>query len=195
MISLPLKPLLVTFLLVISTLLLTAQAREVAGITLEESITTPNGDKLLLNGAGLRERLWIDVYVGSLYLPSTSEDIAEIYANQGPYRIQLDFIYKKVSRDNLIEAWDEGFRKNQTAETLQALQADLDRLYAIFDRDAVAGDQFIFDYAPATGVTIIINGEAVDSITGNRFKSALLDIWLGNEPADSDLKRGMIGLE
>ena len=141
----------------------------------------------------MREKLWVDVYVGSLYLPSTSQDIAEIYSNQGPYRIQLDFVYKKVSRDNLIEAWDEGFKKNQTPETLQAIEADLQKLYAIFDRDAVSGDQFIFDYSPALGVTIFINGEQVGRIEGTIFKSALLDIWLGNEPADSDLKRGMIG--
>jgi hypothetical protein len=185
----------VAYLLLLPGLLFSVQAREIAGIMLDERIQISNGSELLLNGAGLREKLWVDVYVGSLYLPQTSRDIAEIYSNQGPYRIQLDFVYKKVSRDNLIEAWDEGFRKNQTPETLSALEDDLQRLYAMFDRDAVRGDQFIFDYLPSEGVTIQINGETAGRIEGERFKDALLDIWLGNVPADKDLKRGMIGLE
>ena len=170
-------------------------AREVAGVTVEERITTSNGDSLLLNGAGLREKLWVDVYVGSLYLPTISRDIAEIYSNQGAYRIQMDFVYKVVSRDNLIEAWQEGFENNQKAETLQTLQADLERLYAMFEGDAVKGDQFIFDYSPGKGVSIIINGTQVGQIEGRVFKDALLDIWLGNKPADKDLKRAMVGLE
>ena len=182
-------------LLVSLTLAASVEAREIAGVTLEESIETTNGQRLLLNGAGIREKLWIDVYVGSLYLPSTSQDIAEIYSNQGPYRIQLDIVYKKVSRDNLISAWDDGFRNNQDAETLKVLQNDLQRLYGLFDRDAVTGDQFVFDYLPGSGVTIRINGESVGLIEGEIFKDALLDIWLGNRPADKDLKKAMIGLE
>lgn len=172
-----------------------SEAREVAGVTLEERITAANGQTLLLNGAGIREKLWIDVYVGSLYLPSSSQDIAAIYANQGPYRIQLDIVYKKVSRDNLISAWDDGFKNNQDAETLEVLQQDLQRLYGLFDRDAVSGDQFVFDYLPGDGVTIRINDQAVGLIKGEIFKDALLDIWLGNSPADKDLKKAMIGLD
>ncbi len=182
-------------LLVSLTIATAIQAREVAGVTLEESIEAANGQRLLLNGAGIREKLWIDVYVGSLYLPSTSQDIAEIYSNQGPYRIQLDIVYQKVARDNLISAWDDGFKNNQDAETLKALQNDLQRLYGLFDRDAVSGDQFVFDYLPGSGVTIRINGESVGLIEGETFKSALLDIWLGNRPADKDLKKVMIGLD
>ena len=182
-------------LLVSLTLAASVEAREIAGVTIEASIETANGQRLLLNGAGIREKLWIDVYVGSLYLPSTSQDIAEIYSNQGPYRIQLDIVYKKVSRDNLISAWDDGFRNNQDAETLKVLQNDLQRLYGLFDRDAVSGDQFVFDYLPGSGVTIRINGESVGLIEGEIFKDALLDIWLGNRPADKDLKKAMIGLE
>ena len=185
------------FFILLGSLVLAAsvQAREVAGIALEESITTADGQTLLLNGAGIREKLWIDVYVGSLYLPVISQDIAEIYSNQGPYRIQLDIVYKRVSRDNLVSAWDDGFRNNQDAETLEALQNDLSRLYALFDQDAVNGDRFIFDYLPGAGVTIRINGKSKGLIEGETFKDALLDIWLGNQPADKDLKKAMIGLD
>ncbi len=172
-----------------------AETREFAGVVLEEKIVTAAGDELLLNGAGLRERFWVDVYVGSLYLPFVSNDIAKIYSNTGAYRIQLDFLYNSVSRDNLLQAWADGFEKNQTADTLQALQGELTSLYALFEGDAVRGDQYVFDYNPGTGVSIMINGESVGRIEGTLFKDALLDIWLGNEPADISLKRGMIGLD
>lgn len=172
-----------------------AQGREVAGITLADSIQTPGGEQLKLNGAGIREKLWIDVYVGSLYLPFTSQDIAQIYSTPGAYRIQLDFVYRKVSKENLIKAWTEGFQNNQDEETLRILADDLQRLYSFFDRDAVSGDRFIFDYSPASGVSIRINNELVGQIKSDAFRHALLDIWLGNQPADKSLKRAMLGLE
>ena len=49
-----------------------ATAAELSGVFIDDKISTAQGQTLLLNGAGLREKLWVDVYVGSLYLPSNS---------------------------------------------------------------------------------------------------------------------------
>ena len=76
-----------------------ANAAEVSGVFIDDRVNTQNGDSLLLNGAGLREKLWLDVYVGSLYLPAQSGDVAEILSKPGPLRIQLDFIYKEVAAE------------------------------------------------------------------------------------------------
>ncbi len=40
-----------------------------------------------------------------------------------------------------------------------------------------------------------INGEEKGIIEGDDFYAALLDIWLGEEPADEDLKEAMLGEE
>jgi hypothetical protein len=171
-----------------------APAAELSGVFVADEIKTADGQPLVLNGVGLREKLWVDVYVGSLYLPSKSGNVAEILSKPGHWRVQLDFVYKEVSREKLLKGWREGFEKNQSSETLKQLQSRIDEFYGYFDTNAVKKDQYIFDYLPAQGTRISKNQQQLGLIPGEDFKNALLEIWLGNYPADKKLKKGMLGL-
>jgi hypothetical protein len=171
-----------------------APAAELSGVFVADEIKTADGQSLVLNGVGLREKLWVDVYVGSLYLPSKSGNVAEILSKPGPWTVQLDFVYKEVSREKLLEGWREGFEKNQSTETLKQLQPRIDEFYGYFVTNAVKKDQYIFDYIPAQGTRISKNQQQLGLIPGEDFKNALLEIWLGNYPADKKLKKGMLGL-
>jgi hypothetical protein len=169
-------------------------AAELSGVFIDDEISIEGGPSLVLNGVGLWEKLWIDVYEGSLYLPVKSDDVAEILSRPGPWRVQLDFVYKEVASEQLIDSWREGFEKNQPAETVKQLQTRIDRFYAYFKTSAVAKDQYRFDYFPGKGVRISKNHRQLGLIPGEDFKTALLEIWLGNHPADRKLKKGMLGL-
>jgi hypothetical protein len=171
-----------------------AQSIEIEGVHLDESVVSENGDKLILAGAGLREKFWVDVYVGSLYLTSTSKDLAGILSSPKACRIQLDFVYKEVSSEKLLDAWREGFTKNQSTESQAILQDRIDQFYGYFAQSAVRGDRFILDYAPGVGTSIIKNDQKLGIIPGEDFRNAMLEIWLGNYPADSSLKENMLGL-
>jgi hypothetical protein len=185
------KVILVTCFCLFSAL---ASAFELSGVFLADEIKTTDGQPLVLNGAGLREKIWIDVYVGSLYLPKKSNDVAEILSNPGPWRVQLDFVYTEVAGDKLLQAWHEGFEKNQSPETLKQLQSRIDQFYRYFENSALKKDQYRFDYLPGQGTRISKNQQNLGMIPGNDFKNALLEIWLGNHPADKSLKKGMLGL-
>ena len=171
-----------------------ASAAELSGVFVEDEIKTATGETLVLNGIGLREKFWVDVYVGSLYLTQKSSDVAEILSRPGPWRIQVDIVFKEVDREKLIKAWREGFEKNQNADTLARLQSRIERFYEFFDSNVTAREQYAFDYTPGKGVTVSRNGGALGTIEGEDFKNALLEIWLGNHPADKKLKKGMLGL-
>ena len=167
---------------------------ELSGVFVDDVIAAKNGDTLVLNGVGLREKFWVDVYVGSLYLTGKTSNVADILSSQKAWRIQMDFIYKEVDREKLIEAWREGFEKNQSEETLALINDRMEQFYGYFAENAVAKDQFILDYLPGEGTTVTKNDEVLGVIPGDDFKNALLEIWLGNYPADDDLKSGMLGL-
>ena len=169
-------------------------AAELSGVFVDDEIKTTDGQILVLNGLGLREKLWVDVYVGSLYLPSKSDDVAEILSRPGPWRVQLDFVYKEVSSKKLLDAWRKGFEKNQTAENLSQLESRIEQFYGFFADSAVAKDRYVFDYNPARGTEIYKNQKLLGIIPGQDFKNALLEIWLGNHPADKQLKKGMLGM-
>ena len=169
-------------------------ATELSGVFLEESLQSASGETLVLNGAGLREKFWVDVYVGSLYLQRKTDDVAQILSTPGPWRVQLDFVYKEVAREKLLDGWREGFEKNQSAETLQRLRERIEQFYAFFDSSVLAKEQYAFECIPGRGVVVSRNGATLGTIPGDDFKTALLEIWLGNHPADKKLKKGMLGL-
>ena len=49
------------------------------------------------------------------------------------------------------------------------------------------------DYVPDQGRRQSINGETLDNIEGQDFFAALLQVWIGEHPADAELKRGLLG--
>ena len=65
---------------------------------------------------------------------------------------------------------------------------------ALTPADLKAGDVIYLDYIPSTGTQVTFNGEKKPVIEGADFYAALLDVWLGEEPADDDLKDALLGL-
>jgi len=58
----------------------------------------------------------------------------------------------------------------------------------------VKGDKYVIAYIKNKGVVVMKNGKKLKTIPGYEFKKALFGIWLCPEPADEDLKEGMLGL-
>jgi hypothetical protein len=171
-----------------------AHSELIAGIHVNKEIAAENGEVLQLNGVGLREKFWADIYVGSLYLAEKNSNIAEILSTSTAYRLQIDFVYKEVAKQKLQKAWRNGFEKNQDKETMAQLKSRTEQFYSYFETNAIKGDRYSFDYIPGTGTKITKNDKLKGIIPGVDFKNALLEIWLGNFPADSDLKKGLLGL-
>ncbi|MGB0368446.1 MAG: chalcone isomerase family protein, partial [Flavobacteriales bacterium] len=59
--------------------------------------------------------------------------------------------------------------------------------------EIVEGNVFDIIYVPGTGVESYKNGQLEGTIEGMDFKKALFGIWLGEKPADGDLKEAMLG--
>lgn len=171
----------------------TAQAGQLAGVEVEDQISTENGTILVLNGMGLREKAWFDIYVGSLYLTTPSHDAAAVIGQAGAFRVQMDFLYDEVSGEKLVAAWQEGFEKNQSPDSLTKLDTRIKQFNALFTESAVKGDRILLDYVPSKGTHVIKNDKLLGTIEGEDFRKAVLAIWLGQEPADEDLKEGMLG--
>ena len=72
------------------------------------------------------------------------------------------------------------------------LRGRIDSFNAMFP-GVVEGDVIYLDYIPGTGTRVTINNERKGEIPGSDFNNALMDIWLGEEPADRKLKKAMLG--
>ena len=177
-------------------LLITSQAVaavEVAGVKVPEKISIgESGSQLVLNGAGIRKKLFIKVYVGALYLPSKQNTVAAILNAEGPKRITMHFLYKEVSAKKLVNGWNEGFEENSTAGEVKSLQERINRFNKLF-RTVKKGDVIRLDYSPDQGTQVWINDQLMGTVEGNDFNRALLKIWLGSKPADGGLKKAWLG--
>lgn len=170
-------------------------AREVAGVTLPAQVTLePGTPSLLLNGAGIRSKFFVKVYVGALYLPAQQADAAKILQAAGPWRVSMYMLHDEVSKEKLIGAWNDGFANNNSAEELAKLRDRLQQFNELF-LTMKRGDVTAIDYLPALGSRVIINGALRGVIPGEDFQRAVLKVWLGENPADGGLKRGMLGEE
>lgn len=164
---------------------------EVAGIKIPNS-ETYQGKTLNLNGAGVREKLWIDLYAGGLYLAKKSSNANEIVSSNEPMSIKLHIVSKLISSDKMIDAVNEGF-ENSTNGNTKALDSEIKKFRSFFMDEITKNDVFDIVYIPGTGVTAYKNDKELGTIEGMEFKKALFGIWLSNKPADDDLKEAMLG--
>ncbi|PCJ16169.1 MAG: hypothetical protein COB04_11510 [Gammaproteobacteria bacterium] len=179
-------------LLSLSTLV---SAARLSGVTSEEQVTSEQGQVLVLNGMGVREKFWVDVYVGSLYLGEKTARVETILGAGKAWRIRMDFVHDEVEQNKLIEAWRDGFVNNQDDPTLKAINARMEQFYGFFDSTVLAKEYYVLEYVPAKGTRITRNNKLLGVIPGEEFQVALLEIWLGKVPADKGLKRGMLGVQ
>jgi len=153
---------------------------------------TISGQSLHLNGCGMREKFFFDIYVAALYLSKTAHDTDAILATPGPRRILMHFVYSEIDREKLVDAWNEGFEDNLTKEELTRLRPRID-IFNGFFTTVHRNDVVLLDYIPDTGTSVSINGQEKGRIQGQDFNNALLRIWLGREPVTSSLKQDLLG--
>ena len=168
-----------------------ALAAEVGGVKLDDKVTV-GGQDLVLNGAGIRARMVFKVYVGSLYVPAKSTDLAAVLA-KGPRRIQMNLL-RNLSADQFLEALNDGLKENNSEAELAAVKPQTDQLATIMKAFGEAKEGNIVTLDFVDGATIVgFNGAPRGSIPGEAFNKALMNAWLGDNPVQSDLKKAMLG--
>ena len=167
--------------------------KEISGITPEKSITV-EGKSLSFNGAELREKFFLDLYVGSLYLTTKTSDDSKVINSNEPMAITLDIVSGLITSEKMISAIDEGFGKSAKGKT-SSIKSEIQGFKNAFSEEIVKGNDFTIAYIPNIGTIVYKNGKKIKTIKGLEFKKAVFGIWLCNDPADDDLKEGMLGLD
>lgn len=171
-----------------------AQPVEREGVKLEPTAQV-GGATLQLNGVGVRTRMIFKVYVGALYVPQKSNSAAALLAQKGPRRISLSML-RNVDADSFTGPLVDGLRNNHSEAQFAAFKPQIDALSATMKavEEARKGDTIHIEYVPESGTRLTHNGQQKGAwIPGEDFYTAMMRIWLGDKPADSDLKKGMLG--
>ena len=183
-----------------ATLIITfpSLAAELEGVTLADRVRV-DGQELQLNGIALRTRMvFFKVYVAGLYLPERTTTVPAVLAAKGAKRIHLTMV-RDADADQFIESILTGMRLNHREEELEGVRQQTEELFAMIRKAAFAptGTSIILDYQPSQGgTTLFVDGKpAGKPMAGEEFFRVLLRIWLGEKPAQDDLKRALLGGE
>lgn len=152
------------------------------------------GDQYLkLNGGGVREKMFIDLYIAILYLEAPTTKANDILTVDKPMAIKLKIVSSMVDKDNFEAALRDGFKKS-TNNNVAPYKDRIEKLISAGFKEEIT-DLDIYDliYQPGIGTTLMKNNKKLVTIEGLDFKDALFGIWLGTAPAQVDLKKKMLG--
>lgn len=165
-----------------------ALAKSKGGVTMPDVIQV-NGKKLTLNGLGIREAtmLNVDVYVAGLYLEKPTKNPKEIINSDQTKKLVLFFV-RDVDREDMVNAWIEGFEKNDG----KGLKKQLDQLNSMMS-GINEGQRLTLTYIPGTGTRVGVDGKTRGTIKGEQFARVMFSIFVGPQPPNEGLKQGLLG--
>jgi len=135
------------------------------------------------------------VYAIALYLPQKQAAAADVLAAKGAKRIAIVTL-RDLTAEQLVDALLEALKKNHDEAALAALQARIDQFRTSMLSIVNAPEKSVvhLDWLPESGTRLSFNGTARGSdIPGEDFYRALLKIWIGDKPAQDDLKEHLLG--
>lgn len=174
------------------TLLLTGSvhAANVGGVKLADTVSV-NGQSLKLNGAGLRKKMFIKVYVGGLYLGAKQANPAAILATDAPRQMTMNFLFD-VDKGKISEAWEEGLTANTPKASAEVKSAF--KKLSLWMQDMKAGQSLQLTYVPNSGTTVTVNGKNKGLLPGKATADAILATWIGPKPGPGeDFKKALLG--
>ena len=179
--------------LFLCALTLSANAVEIKGVKVDETAQV-SGNALVLNGAGVRQKMVFKVYVAALYLTQKQTDANAVISDTGNKRVSMYFL-RELDAETLLKGMNEGFTDNNNAAEMLAIELQMKQFRDMMTsaKEVKKGDMIVLDFT-AAGTQVNINGKALGVVEGEAFNKALLRVWLGNKPVDVSLKKGMLGL-
>ena len=163
---------------------------EVAGIKFNDKANVANA-ALTLTGAGLRKRVFFQVYAVGLYVQDRK---ADPIAQPGPKRVHIHML-RDVGAEQFTGALADGIKANHTEAEAKALEPRVQQLGAIMAglKEAKTGMVIALDWTGKETVLVADGKPAGSPIPGEDFYRALLRIWLGDNPVQDDLKKALLG--
>lgn len=191
------KKILMVLLVFVFNLSHAQDEREFDGIKVKTSIKVEDGDsktKLILNGAGIREKMWVNLYVQALYLNEYSNDPQEILNSNETIATRLHITSSMVTKKKLVQAVEDGVVKSYKGD-LSLIRERLTTFLTYFETQLEKDGYVDMVYSSNTEKTsVYINRKFVGDVAGKDFRKALFGIWLEDNCVDKTLRKRLLGM-
>lgn len=169
-----------------------AHSASVSGVHYPDTQQVQN-KSLKLNGAGIRYKTIFKVYTAGLYLENQASTEQEVLTQSGPKRFSVTML-RDVDAAELGYLFARGMQHDRAA--FSSMIVDVSRMSKMFSDTTVlvAGETFTIDWLPGTGTIFSVKGVQQGKPFANPdFFNAMLRIWIGERPADWQLKDALLG--
>jgi hypothetical protein len=137
---------------------------------------------LELQGAGLLKwGIWFDVYAAAYYEDTT---------NPANRKLVIQY-FVPIEARQIKTAAEKHLRKQQGEAVFASIKPALDRLHAAMD-DVDKGDSYAITLQQQD-ILLERNGELVLRLAEPDLGRLYLDLWLGKNPLDEDLRLSLLG--
>lgn len=173
---------------------LSAQAADIGGVKVEDTATVA-GKTLVLNGGGMRQIFVVKVYAAALYLSEKKTSAADVQALTTPKRVALH-IQREVNSEEFGQLFITSMNKNSSKEEKAKVINQTVKFGEMFASlpPVKKGDIVTLDWVPGSGTVSTLNGKQIgETLPDIAFYNAVLRIWIGENPVQSDVKRGLLG--
>ncbi len=154
--------------------------------------TTCADQELQLNGLGTRKKLFLKLYVASLYVQELQTDAIAFLEMSQASCMRLNITSSKITAEKMVKATREGFN-NATKGNTAPIESEIETFLTWLSQPIKKGDEFEFAFVPHNVIHVSKNGTELGVIENKEFATALFAIWLGDMPADKKLKTGLLG--
>jgi hypothetical protein len=153
------------------------------------------GQKLILNGFGMRFRFGFRVYAAALYTPTKLTKNEDVIKPTVAKRLHL-VAQRDVKGDDFGKLFSRGMEENMSKEDFSKIINGVIRMGNIFAeaKQFGKGDVILIDVVPGTGLVTTFRGKQQgEPIKEPEFSENFFKIWFGKKPADDALRRAFLG--
>ena len=179
-----------------SNILYSQHNEKIDGVIIPKSVVFSE-KTLILNGVGIRNKFWSDLYTQALYLTVQSSNPQEILNSNSKMSMIFHITSKLVTAKNFSDRLNKGIKKTVGVEKWISFKPEMDLINIFLNTDKIVeNDVFNLVYNDAdTSVWVIKNGVVKGKVPGFEFKKALFGIWLSEKPVNESLKNNLLGLK
>ncbi len=156
---------------------------------------TVGGQKLFINGYGMRFRFGFRVYAAALYTPTKLTKNEDVIKPTVAKRMHL-VAQRDLKGDDFGKLFARGIEENMSKEDFSKIINGVIRMGNIFAdaKQFAKGEVIMVDVIPGTGLVTTFRGKQQgEPIKEPEFSQAMMQIWFGKKPADEQLRVALLG--
>lgn len=152
----------------------------------------PHASANQVNGVAAYQALSVEQFLAVLYTRSPVIEPEALLAKDTPARMEIRVTTKRLSQRRFMTMWLESITVNNPSAAVEAHLASLTKFNKMFKGRLVDGDRIVFDYRPAIGMEVSVNGVTLGIIESGDFFRLILACWIGEVPISSNLKVNLL---